>query len=38
MNLAKVLTPILMNLTSTFKMEVVPCPEQEFLKGYERSS
>ena len=35
-NYAKVLIPILMNLTSIFKVEVVACPSTELLNDYTR--
>lgn len=37
-NYAKVFVPILMNLTSLFKAEVVACPNLEELKYYSKSS
>lgn len=35
-NVAKVIVPILMNLTNAFKMEIVECPSEEFLAEFER--
>lgn len=37
-NIAKVVVPLLMNLTNVFKMEVVECPGEEFLADFERVS
>lgn len=37
-NIAKVVVPLLMNLTNAFKMELVECPGEEFLADFERVS
>lgn len=37
-NVAKAVVPLLMNLTNVFKMEVVECPDEDFLAEFEQVS